>query len=194
MGKRVWEYCGDVDVLGYGGTFLRRISLTKFHAIRFDNMDEACGRDNEGHPRYHGSLVEVDLATADLDSARDCFGFKPGDHEYECPIALAFAVVGYGQYAPLEDEASNNGHQIIRNLKRLSRELESDEDEYHRRMHGRPVNNLGQTAAEFQRGDDRPALIRGIMTGNKNATLIAKLMGVPQEEIDFLTLKGRELN
>jgi hypothetical protein len=171
MQKRVWEYQGDMDVLGCGGTFLRHVADRRYHAIRFDNMDEACGRDNEGRETYHGSLVEVDLSVANLQSAAECHGEDAEDHDDE---ALAFMVAGYGEYAPLHDEASNNGHKLIRELKAESRLLEDDSDAYEAAMN-RPVNALGATAREFQRGDMDSAMNRGLRANEQNAQLMAKI-------------------
>lgn len=177
---KIWEYQGDIDVLGYGGTFLRHVGDRRYHAIRFDNMDEACGRDNEGQPRYHGSLVEVDLDNANIQAAADSWGEDPSEHD---DLALAFMVTSYGEYAPLSDEAGNNGHQIIRNLKRESREIADDSDRYEALM-SRPVNGLGMTAREFQRGDMQPALDRGLRSGNEAAGIMA-VMTRPRQPVSL---------
>ena len=166
---RKWLYSGDVNVLGYGGVFMRHVGDRRYHAIRFDNMDEACGRDNEGQPKYHGSLVEVDLDQADLAGARSCDVAQDADD-----VELAFAVTYYGQYAPLAEEASNNGITIIANLKRESKSIEADSDLYEERME-RPVNGLGATAREFQRGDMFSALHRGVADGDPSALLVNKM-------------------
>lgn len=177
---KTWEYQGDCDVLGYGGTFLRHVGERRFHAIRFDNMDEACGSDNEGQPRYHGSLVEVDLDTADVQSAADSWCEDASEHE---DIALAFMVTSYGEYAPLHDEASNNGNKLIRDLKRMSREIEGDSDRYETLM-SRPVNALGSTAREFQRGDFQSAMDRGLRSGNEAAGIVA-IMSRPRQPVSL---------
>jgi len=158
MQKRVWLYSGDVDVLGYGGTFLRHVADRRYHAIRFDNMDEACGSDNEGQDTYYGSLVEVDLNEADTQAAAQSWGMEDEDND---DVTLAFMVASYGEYAPLQNESGNNGHAIIRSLKRESRELEADPEAYEAAM-SRPVNALGATAREFQRGDMDSAMDRAL--------------------------------
>jgi hypothetical protein len=134
-------------------------------------MDEACGSDNEGHPRYHGSLVEVDLDCADVQAAADSWGEDASEHE---DLALAFMVSSYGEYAPLHDEASNNGNKLIRDLKRMSREIEGDDDRYETLM-SRPVNALGSTAREFQRGDFQSAMDRGLQAADPAAGILATM-------------------
>ena len=173
-----WEFQGDVDVLGYGGTFIRHVGDRRYHAIRFDNMDEACGSDNEGQAKYHGSLVEVDLDLANIQAAADSWGEDPNEHE---DVWLAFMVASYGEYAPLVDEAGNNGHGIIRNLKRESREIEGD-SERHEDLMNRPVNAIGSTAREFQSGDIQSALSRGLRSGNESAGIMA-IMSKPRQPV-----------
>ena len=175
-----WEYQGDIDVLGYGGTFVRHVGERRYHAIRFDNMDEACGSDNEGQATYHGSLVEVDLATADIESAISSCGDEGETYE---DIWLAFMVAGYGEYAPLSDEASNNGNKIIANLKRESREIEGDSGRYEALM-DRPVNAIGSTAREFQAGDIQSAIDRGLRRDNAAASIMQKLQS-PRQPVQF---------
>jgi hypothetical protein len=143
-------------------------------------MDEACGSDNEGQPRYHGSLVEVDLDCADIQAAASSWGEDASEHE---DLALAFMVASYGEYAPLHDEASNNGHKLIRELKRLSREIEDDSGRYEALM-SRPVNALGSTAREFQRGDFQSAMDRGLRSGNEAAGIMA-VMSRPRQPVSL---------
>jgi hypothetical protein len=38
---------------------VRQVTPHRFHYIEVIDMDDACGRDNKGHPRYVGSLSEV---------------------------------------------------------------------------------------------------------------------------------------
>lgn len=168
-----WQYQGDVNMLDYGGVFLRHVGGRKFHAIRFDNMHEATGEEDQD--KYYGSLVEVDLDTADLDGARSCCGIEGEVSDLE----LAFAVTYHGQYAPLSDESGNNGNRILRDLKRESREIESDSDRYEELME-RPVNLLGSTAREVQRGDYDSAIQRGVRAGDRTSELMAKLTYQPQ--------------
>lgn len=179
-----WEYSGDIDVLGYGGVFMRHVGDRRYHAIRFDNMHEATGEEDQ--PKYHGSLVEVDLDNADLDGARSCCGVEDDAGDLE----LAFAVVYYGGYAPLSDEAGNNGNRIIRNLKRESREIEGDSDRYEELME-RPVNALGSTAREFARGDFQSAIDRGLRSGNEAAGIMG-VMSRPRQPVSLglLTPEG----
>lgn len=161
MQKRIWDYSGDMDVLGSGGTFLRHVGERRYHAIRFDNMGEHLSEaemEADSVPTYHGSLVEVDLSVADIESAKSSWGQEDEDHE---DVALAFMVASYGEFAPLSDEAGNNGYQIIRSLKRESRELEANSERYEAAM-SRPVNALGATAREFQRGDMQSAMDRAL--------------------------------
>lgn len=184
-----WHYEGDVDVLGYGGSLARHVGGRRYHVIQFDNMDEACGSDNEGRPTYNGSLREVDLDVADIDAARQSYGYEDEDIN---DVGLAFMCSSYGQYAPLVQEDSNNGHKLIRSLKRESRDIEADSDRYETLMDHTPVNGMGSTAREYQTGDLDSAIQRGLRNGNEAAGIMA-IMSKPRQPVSLgaLTKDGQ---
>jgi hypothetical protein len=187
--QRTWLYVGDVNLLDYGGVFLRRLAggRRRWHAVRLDNMDDACGRDNEGQPTYAVALTEVDL-DALTDERRGSVA-RSIDVQDDAPEAeWAYAAAMYGQHAPLWDGLSNNGGKLLREAKRESRALEGDAGAYAERME-RPVNRLGQTAREFQAGDMIPALQRGVAAGDPSVKLIARVY----RAVDGNTLGGERV-
>lgn len=158
-----------------------------FHAVRITDMDDACGRDNEGHPRYAGELLEIDLDTALVaDAARSCGWKLEGNrliNEYDGDIVaegdsldavLAESLVGYGGYAPLASESGNNLRAMMRNLKRESRALDCNTDKREALL-SRPVNALGSTAREYALGDFDSAMARGLAQGDANARVMAQM-------------------
>jgi len=78
LGKR-WSYSGDVDMLSYGGRFIRHVAARRYHVIEFTNMDDACGSDNEGKPPYVVELREIDLDACDVRGAAHSCGFDETD-------------------------------------------------------------------------------------------------------------------
>lgn len=166
-----WEYSGDINILSYGGVFMRHIADRRFHAIKFDNMDEQCGEDNADQPTYYGSLVEINLDETDVASAIKSCGQEDEDNS---DLAIAFMVAQCGGYAPLHDEAGDNGNRVIRDLKRLSVELEHD-TERHEALMERPVNALGSTAREYARNDFDSAIDRKLQQGDPMAAVMAKM-------------------
>jgi len=175
-----WEYQGDCDLLSYGGSFARHVGGRRFHVVRFDNMDEACGSDNEGYPTYNGTLGEVDLDNAEVEAAISCCG---DEDETYADIRLAFMVASYGGAAPLVDESSNNGNKLVAKLKRMSRELEGDA-EHHEELMNRPVNAIGSTAREYARGDFQSAIDRSLRSGNEAAGIMA-IMSRPRQAVQL---------
>jgi hypothetical protein len=185
-----WYEVGDVNQLAYGAKWFRHVGERRFHVVELTNMDEACGRDNKGRPRYVVELSEVDLDGANLKAAMDCVGLREEDlpkeserRGYSKDMALAEAVHSYGERAPLDSYEGNNGWKGVREIKRESLSLEADPDAYEERMN-RPVNQLGSTAREFQRGDFTSAMQRGVEAGDPKARLMAKMHGAPQDVID----------
>lgn len=47
-----------------------------------------------------------------------------------------------------------------------------------------PVNAIGTTAREFQRGDLDSAVIRGLREGDKNCWLMARIQGCKAEDLE----------
>lgn len=167
-----WHYSGDINMLDYGGTFVRHIADRRYHAVRFENMEDLGCRETPDQPKYVGSLVEVNLDEVDERTVKLSCGTEVEDYD---DLELAFMAVSYGSYAPLEEEGGNNGHEIVRALKRASREIESDAAR-HEALMNRPVNALGSTAREFARGDFQPAIDRGLKDGSQTAVVMARVM------------------
>ena len=79
------------------------------------NMDEACGRDNEGRPRYNVSLSAVSPAQAgqkNLESAFCCCGIEGG--ACENPEVQVEALHSYGVHAHLWQSDGNNAHKLLK--------------------------------------------------------------------------------
>lgn len=192
MTRKVWIDFGDVNWLDYGGRWIKKIDDTRFHVIELINWEEAVGEREAAEigARYNVSLSEVDLANADLDSATDSWGMEEGYWESIDPgmlgYVLADCVDGYGQKAPISNDNGNNAHKLIREAKAESRRLVADPDFYDSMME-RPVNRLGSTAREYQRGDLDSGLIRGLFAGDRNCQIMAKICGLTEEEINAFT-------
>lgn len=165
-----WYYTGDISVLEYGGLWIRALDAHRFHVVELTNMDEACGSDNDGHPKYDVQLGEVDLREINRDKVLSFYGAV----DAVCDLYVAEAAFRYGQYAPLDSESTNNGWAGIRNMKRRSRELEVDSEAYEAAME-QPVNRLGSTAREFMRGDLEAGIRRGVALGDECSLLMAKI-------------------
>lgn len=178
------------------------------------DMDDACGKDNEGQDKYCLEVAIVDLdaiGSENIRSALDSNGWSGSgwsglpdgftteqwrvlswedqkivrnslplpDNE----LAIAEACFSHGCKAPVHSESSNNRGKLIAEGRREAREMSGDEDLLENRM-GRVVNKLGCTAAEFMAGDIESAMQRGVEKGDTTARLMAKLHGVPQDQID----------
>lgn len=175
--KKQWEYSGDVNMLDYGGKFIRHVGGRRYHVVELTNMDEACGRDNQGRDRYVVELSEVDLDTADVQAAYSSCG--PGkDIADIADIWLAEMVHGYGQKAPLGSWEGDNGHRLLREAKAESKRLEANTAAYEVKM-SQPVNALGSTARKFQHGDITAALSRKVEKGDPAGRLLAKMQSRP---------------
>lgn len=168
-------------MLDYGGKFQRQSGKRQFQFIELINMDDACGRDNEGQPKYVVSLRLVDLDAIpqkEQDSAIKSCGWDNMNGD----VMLAECCDSYGCHAPLEQWSGNNGNALLKEAKReANRLLESSELE---RQLDRPVNKIGSSAREFMAGDVFSAIQRGCESGNADSRIMAKMYGVSQVAID----------
>lgn len=166
-------------MLDYGGKNFRQSGIRQFQFIELIDMDDACGRDNDGKPKYNVSLRLVDLnviPVATQASVTESCDLENSD------LAIAEACDSYGCYAPLGNWNGNNARHLLRLAYRLanllldSSALESQLD--------RPVNAIGSSAREVMAGDFTSAMQRGCESGDASARLLAKMSGVTQQAID----------
>ncbi len=182
--KTQWQYNGDANMLDYGGTNSRCIGARQFQFVELINMDEACGRDNEGQPKYAVELRLVslnELSADNIQSALKCCGQEhienPSDE------IIAECCNSYGCHAPLGSWSGNNARLLMRQAYKLANELASDAAALDARLE-RTVNAIGSTAREFMAGDITSAMQRGVEAGSPDARIMAKMYGVPQQVID----------
>ncbi len=145
-------------------------------------MDEACGSDNEGSPKYSVDLSEVDLGA--ISAKNKAYAWKSCDGNSmigsasitaaERDLITAGCCFEYGQRAPLYEVSTNNVYAGFRKCRAESYSLTRNATEYAARM-ARPVNKIGSTAREYMQGDITSAVVRGIEAGNPSASLMAKM-------------------
>lgn len=178
-----WQYTGDVNMLDYGGKNTRQTGKRQFQVVELMNMDEACGRDNDGQPKYNVELRFVDLDAIpqrEVDSAIQSCGWEGMDKGNDA--MLAECLDSYGLHAPLGQWSGNNARKLLRQAYREANTL-LDSDTLEEKL-DQPVNRIGSSAREFMAGDLVSAMQRGVESGNQDARSMAKMHGIPQETID----------
>jgi len=165
------------------------------------DMDSACGRDNEGSPRYLAEAKLVDLGEIDdvqADQALYSCGFYrtpegivsgSGDvvvaaDDPRAALVLAEVCMSYGLYAPMGSEFVgscagdvNSRSGAPREARRVARRMARamlDGRERERKL-SEPVNAIGSTAAEVMCGDIDSAILRGLANGDPRADLLARM-------------------
>lgn len=158
----------DVNWEDYGGKWAYpdpRKALC-WYVLDFVNMDEACGRDNDGQPTYICEVNLVDLTVLSgrqVSQALESCG--PGADALEAMsvadrcFALMIAVHDYGIKAPLYSASGNRATWVRAEARRAAEELMDDDDRFTAAL-DRPVNKIGSTAADFLRGDIEAGLRR----------------------------------
>lgn len=171
---------GDVNWLQYGAKWVspkqNNGDFDYWLVIEFNNMDEACGRDNKGQPRYNVSLSAVSPAQAgqkNLDSAFECSGVPEGDCRSN-PIVQVECLHGYGIHAHLWQSSGSNAHSLLREARKQARAASSLFGFY---MDG-PKNKIGTTGWEAIKGDLDSALARTIASGSVEGRILAKMHGI----------------
>jgi len=183
MRNSKWQYNGDVNMLDYGGTDSRWIGGRRYQFLELINMDDACGRDNEGQPKYAVELRLVDLCVigqSNMDSALGCCGMET-EKELTDEM-LAGACNSYGCHAPLGNWTGNNAGQMMREARKMANDLR-DESKLESAL-DKTCNRMGSTAREFMAGDFTSAMQRGCESGNLDARIMAKMHGVTADVIN----------
>lgn len=92
--------------------------------IEWIDMDDACGRDNEGHPRYHVDIGVVAPDAVDAEekarALRSC-GWEGMDQN---PLALVECFHSYGHKAVVWQGSGNNLGKLMRAARKESQQVE----------------------------------------------------------------------
>lgn len=188
--SREWVCVGDVDPAGYGARWFRAVSVPSenrfglWQVIELTNMDEACGRDNEGRSRYVVELSEVCLYEIDPRDGAQCCGLDLTDRDLPAG-AIVEACHSYGARAPMGSWEGNNAWALLREARAEAnrQDARNGANIYRGMMLARPVNAIGSTAQEYMRGDIYSPIARGVAAGDPKAGLMAKLYGATDDEI-----------
>ena len=157
--------------------------VNRFHFIQVIDMNEACGRDNEGQPKYVCELCEVDLDLITDKHKKEALGFS-GDttNTTLSPEELADRCQEYGVKAPLFSVSTNVKRDAYRLCAKESIRL--DDPEAHQEAMLGICNGIGNSRLEYMQGDTLSAVARGVSKGDTKACIFAKMYGAKQEEID----------
>lgn len=185
---------GDMSWEDYGGTWVKRLKgTTRYFVIRFENGHEY----DPELPLYMCDLLSVDVGAllSDKDRLqsvlRSC-GWRmtdegivsdqgdvvaPTDKPEIMALVLVESAVGCGAYAPMgiEHSAEHRPLNLRALVRREADDLMRDESRVSDAL-ARPVNRVGSTADEYERGDLDSALERGPFDTAKN--LMRRLHGL----------------
>lgn len=158
--------------------------VDRYHFIQVMDMDEACGSDNKGHPKYVGELCEIDL---DLITHKHKQEACSSCDEHREPVELEAKVLAdlcfqYGTKAPLFSVSTNVKRDAYRLCAKESTRL--DDPSTHQEVMMGVCNGIGNNRLEYMQGDTLSAVARGVSRSNAAAIIFAKMYGAKQEEID----------
>ncbi len=183
---------GGGDWEEYGGMWYRKIDH-RFHVVKIFNWEDAIGEaeaaDIDG--THHIDLVEVDTNDDErIKSSLRCCGYyadedgnivsDSGDMLAELKdedawrLIVCEAMVSYGAYANIHGYTSSDLDKMFASMLAKSNLLIDDPQVYEQHMN-RPVNRIGSTAREMQRGDINSGILRGLASGDESAELMARM-------------------
>lgn len=172
---------GDVDWRNYGTKLVSpKLNNGEFDywlVIEFTNMDDACGRDNEGKPHFHVGISAVSPSQAGADNLQRAF-FSCGMEAEEFfgnDLARVEALHSYGVRSELWQQLGNNASKLMSEARRQAKVCAGLFGFY---MDG-PKNRIGTTGWEALRGDLDSALSRTIASGSVEGRILGKLHGLP---------------
>lgn len=171
---------GDCNWLQYGAKWIsNKLNNGEFDywlVLELVNMDDACGRGNEGQPRYHVSLSAVSSDQAgpsNVKKAFDSCGWT-GDEDFMCDAVRVECLHGYGISALLWQSSGKNAHKLIKEARRQSQVATGLFGFYM----DTPKNRIGTTGWEAIKGDLNSALARTIASGSTEGKILAKMHGI----------------
>jgi hypothetical protein len=167
---------GDANWLDYGAKWIspkqKNGDFDYWLVIELTNMDDACGRDNEGQPRYNVSVSAVSPSEAgpeNLKRAMDGFGESTVN-----PVLQVEALHSYGVSSVLWQGNGNNAHKLLSEARKQAH--------VHSSLFGfamdRAQNRIGTTGWEAIRGDLDSGIARTIASGSPTGNILAKTYGV----------------
>jgi hypothetical protein len=192
--KGGWKWLtGDASWEDHGGQWVKRLKGTKrYFVIRFDSY-----KDDSKELRYCCDVMSVNIAMTHEQKQQilKCYGHRlvaqhdeqgqilgyaieseSGDVLAGCvaqadldvqALILVECAVGYGAYAPHHSfESSHRPLNLRAQGRRAAEALMRDEADLERSL-ARPVNAIGSTALEYERGDIMAALTRDPDTTQK---------------------------
>lgn len=170
---------GDVDWLTYGAKWVSpKLNNGEFDywlVMELLNMDEACGRDNEGQSKYHVSLAAVSPEQAgEINIGKAMESCGPWLHLENANLCKVECLHGYGVSAPLWQQAGNNAHKLLKEARKQAQVASSLFGFF---MDG-PKNGIGTTGWEAIKGDLDSAMARTIESGSIEGRILAKMHGV----------------
>lgn len=171
MNIRFRFFTGDVNWLAYGGKWVSpKQSNGEFDywlVLELVNMDDGCGRDNEGHARYNVTLSAVSPSEAGANTARALasYGIDANDPAATNVLAQVECLHSYGIHVPLWIGNGNNAHKLLREARRAARPATGLFGFYM----DRAVNRIGTTGWEAIRGDITAGLHRASDTNSAAA-------------------------
>lgn len=172
---------GDVNWIDYGGKWVsKRLNNGEFDywlVLELLNMDDACGRDNEGQAKYCASLAVVSPSEAgeELNKAAECCGYDQAQLANASDLCKVEMLHSYGVYAQTWTASGNNAHKLLREGKREAMLQATFTFGF---VMDRAMNRIGTTGWEALRGDITAGLTRAIESGSPEGQVLGKIYGV----------------
>lgn len=168
---------GDVNWMDYGGKWisqkLNNGDFDYFLVLELLNMDDACGRDNEGQPKYHVCVAAVsphEAGEPNVEKALEGYGDFDVDD-----VMKVEALHTYGISAPVYQKAGNNALKL---MKEARKEAQFRGGMLFGFSLDKSVNKIGTTGWEALRGDMDSALRRTIASGTIEGNILKKIHGL----------------
>lgn len=178
---RFKELSGDVNWKDYGCKLispkLNNGDFDYWLVIEFTNMDDACGRDNEGQAPYHVGISAVSPSEAGpskLASALDCCGMEGGEAAGN-ELAQVEALHSYGVRSELWQSSGSNAGKLMVEARKQADVCAGLFGFYM----DTPKNRIGTTGWEALKGDLDSALSRTIASGSVEGRILGKMHGIP---------------
>ena len=170
----------------YEKKWYKKIDKDRYHIVQILSLKEA---GVESAVRYSVTLHEVNSAISvnNIKAALEFCGVP--DNIKQNPLVIVESLHDYGCTVPLGIWEGNNYRKLLQIVKQESRRIQEDNSYYEEKMNS-PVNAIGTTAREYQCGDFDSAIVRGLLRGDKNCWLMARIQGCKAEDLESAGFKN----
>lgn len=151
------DFPSDVNWIDHGGCWGKKARDGSWYVLEWTDMESAVGPDYPA--KWAVQVKRIDLPEVDEKTLASALNYVGSDADCS-EVEKVWACSCYGAYAPIEDFSGSKHAVRLRAQARRAAEAYMRDAAWLAERLDRPVNAIGSTARDFQRGDSLAGLRR----------------------------------